>query len=334
MLCPKCGYISFDNLTSCAKCQHDLSEIQSQLNGTAIQVEQQYFLNSACPPDDNSEDSIDSTETIDTSMSPPPEDAEPDDAKPDELAVDLEDMPPIDLSEIDPETETIELAEAEEPELTLPTDESPLSTPIPDEEEDANVNLVLENEQTPASDHEIPLDTESLTLDTSDDELYLHQEEEIESTNVKDEGIPISLEQIDLSDLVHSPEKGQAVISEDSHDGAEEQANEPEDLLDLSLPSDSIDDSTIDFSSQDLTLESDNSDNSPNGIELVLDTDDTDSAADTLEAIDLTVEPEIDNTEEISLSLDDILEETDNEEEANAEESPDESIELVLEKEE
>ncbi len=322
MLCPKCGYISFDNLTSCSKCQHDLSEIQSRLNGTAIQVEQQYFLNSVCPSDVNSEDSIETTETISTSGSTPPEDAEPD-----ELTMDLEDMPPIDLSEIDPEAKTIELDELEEPAEPLPTHESTLSIPVPDGEEDANANLVLENEQTPASDHEIPLDTESLTLETFDDALDLHQAEDIENTEVKDERIPINLEQIDLSDLVHSPEKGQPPIIKDSRYEAEEQTNEPEDLLDPSLPTDSIDDYTIDFSSQDLTLEIDNSNNPLNDIELVLDTDDIDSAADTLEPIDLTMEPQTDNPEEISLSLDDILEETDNEEE-----SPNESIEPVLEK--
>nr|MBF0221807.1 hypothetical protein [Desulfobulbaceae bacterium] len=36
MLCPKCDYISFDHLTNCAKCNHDLAEIASLLNGTSV----------------------------------------------------------------------------------------------------------------------------------------------------------------------------------------------------------------------------------------------------------------------------------------------------------
>ncbi len=34
MRCPKCGYISFDSLASCAKCAHDLLPLAQQLQGT------------------------------------------------------------------------------------------------------------------------------------------------------------------------------------------------------------------------------------------------------------------------------------------------------------
>ena len=46
MLCPKCGYISFDNLSSCLKCSHDLSGAAADLSGAATRVEQIFFLGS------------------------------------------------------------------------------------------------------------------------------------------------------------------------------------------------------------------------------------------------------------------------------------------------
>ena len=47
MRCPKCGFISFDHLTSCAKCGRDISEVASELQGTSIKVETPMFLGGA-----------------------------------------------------------------------------------------------------------------------------------------------------------------------------------------------------------------------------------------------------------------------------------------------
>ena len=47
MRCPKCGFISFDHLTSCAKCGRDISEVASELQGTSIKVESPMFLGGA-----------------------------------------------------------------------------------------------------------------------------------------------------------------------------------------------------------------------------------------------------------------------------------------------
>jgi hypothetical protein len=47
MRCPKCGFISFDHLTSCAKCGRDISEVASDLQGTSIKVESPMFLGGA-----------------------------------------------------------------------------------------------------------------------------------------------------------------------------------------------------------------------------------------------------------------------------------------------
>ena len=47
MRCPKCGFISFDHLTSCAKCSKDIAEVASELQGTSIKVETPMFLGTA-----------------------------------------------------------------------------------------------------------------------------------------------------------------------------------------------------------------------------------------------------------------------------------------------
>ena len=47
MRCPKCGFISFDHLTSCAKCGRDISQVAAELQGTTIKVEQPMFLSGA-----------------------------------------------------------------------------------------------------------------------------------------------------------------------------------------------------------------------------------------------------------------------------------------------
>jgi hypothetical protein len=47
MRCPKCGFISFDHLTSCSKCGKDIAETASELQGTSIKVETPMFLSAA-----------------------------------------------------------------------------------------------------------------------------------------------------------------------------------------------------------------------------------------------------------------------------------------------
>ena len=46
MRCPKCGFISFDHLTSCSKCGKELAETSDQLKGTSIKSHTSYFLGS------------------------------------------------------------------------------------------------------------------------------------------------------------------------------------------------------------------------------------------------------------------------------------------------
>ena len=58
MRCPKCGFISFDHLSSCAKCGRDISETASELQGTSIKVESPMFLGGALATLAGQEDSF------------------------------------------------------------------------------------------------------------------------------------------------------------------------------------------------------------------------------------------------------------------------------------
>jgi hypothetical protein len=44
MRCPKCGYISFDQEEACTKCDASLAEISRSLTGTAVRVQESFFL--------------------------------------------------------------------------------------------------------------------------------------------------------------------------------------------------------------------------------------------------------------------------------------------------
>ncbi|MBU0731143.1 MAG: hypothetical protein KKE17_06860 [Proteobacteria bacterium] len=46
MRCPKCGFISFDHLTSCSKCSRDLTQIAEELQGTSLESDLSLFLGS------------------------------------------------------------------------------------------------------------------------------------------------------------------------------------------------------------------------------------------------------------------------------------------------
>lgn len=49
MRCPKCGYISFDDLELCKKCKKNITETVRELNGTAFHAEVPLFLQMLAP---------------------------------------------------------------------------------------------------------------------------------------------------------------------------------------------------------------------------------------------------------------------------------------------
>jgi len=55
MRCPKCGYISFDNLDTCLKCSKDISEATQAFQGSTLKVETPSFLKISAKEDDGLE---------------------------------------------------------------------------------------------------------------------------------------------------------------------------------------------------------------------------------------------------------------------------------------
>lgn len=47
MRCTKCSFISFDDLSACAKCSNDLLHLSKELNGTCVEARQEFFLGTA-----------------------------------------------------------------------------------------------------------------------------------------------------------------------------------------------------------------------------------------------------------------------------------------------
>jgi hypothetical protein len=109
MRCPKCGFISFDHLTSCAKCRKDIVEVATELQGTSIKVETPMFLSGALASYADTEESFE------------------------EHAMEAEVDDEIDFSMEDEavEEEAVEMAEAEED----------VDFSFEEEEEEADVSL-------------------------------------------------------------------------------------------------------------------------------------------------------------------------------------------------
>lgn len=102
MRCPKCGFISFDSQESCGKCQRELSEVTSQLNGTVALVAPPPFLagaladiaaENASEPDTFDLETAEAEESSRTSFELEPETVELN-QEPVDLDLELDDLEP------------------------------------------------------------------------------------------------------------------------------------------------------------------------------------------------------------------------------------------------
>lgn len=299
MLCPKCDYISFDNLTSCSKCHHDLSEIIKDLHGTTAQVEGNFFLGSVSSAEKRQavHDYVEVEERVEAEAA----EAQEDEVYQDEenvlgdLTLDLEDMlPPVDLSEIESEAEQAQEEEVG-PEISLEESE-PVAQEEPPAETPPEIELSaldLEEETLAGDEITSSADTdEPITLESDDQDLSLTldmelpEETENREEEINEDQIPIDLEQIDLSDLVHSPDHPQ----EPDQDIEEKTSANEQGDMDLTLEMEAGDDNKVE-EEQHLELEDVENDqeNSP------------------LEHLDLTLD--LDETEDLQLSGEELPEE-------------------------
>ncbi len=333
MLCPKCGYISFDSLDSCPSCNQDLAETKKILNGTAIMVEEQYFLGSVYGQDD---------EIIQQPAPPDEYDDQPEEESMlesnestaldetannrDEISFDLGEMPPIDQSSLDlsPELNNDDGQEAEgtaalmdtppgneteiSPEaeagisLTAPADliekekELPPESTSNEEEDIAPIiseSPLSETKDEEKDDDQLTFDIDSLSLEIDDSPLEEPAGPAPAAEANDSEALSLDLEQIDLSDLVHAP---QPAASSQENPAIPQAEN-------------FIDTGDVNIDEQELTLES--LEPEEEALELELDQDSKEINA-SLEPIDLSLDIEA-PPEELDLSLDEILTAEENE---------------------
>ncbi len=327
MLCPKCGHISFDSLDSCPSCSQDLAETKKALNGTAIKVEEQYFLGSIYGHEETAHQSIgqdaeydDQPEMVSTSESLDDESKSLDETTGDQgdISFELGEMPPLDQSTLDldpdqdnddwnidegasapmdndPEIEVEISTELEEgislkpetAELIVEEKESTAET-IPNQE--AGIAPVIPKSPSPETtkgEEDDPFTLDIDSLSLEIDDSPL-AEDAAQGETEEPEALSLDLEQIDLSDLVHVPEPGVATKDNSSTPQAVE----------------SIEDVHID--SQELTLES--PEPVEEALELEFDQENQSTESASIEPINLSLDIEADaSPEELGLSLDDIL---------------------------
>ena len=200
MRCPKCGFISFDHLTSCAKCGKDIADTASELQGTSINIEAPMFLSGALAAYAERQESFadqgmgfDVDDGIDFSM-------EDKSAAEEAIAVDED----IDISFDDsPEEVGISMSMEEAGEVE------------PAEEEAVDFTIEPEIEAEVEASEEIKVETESERDDESLEELDL-----MGSVDAEEGGLEFDLEDfindIDEEDLKDMDEdKSQNFTSED-----------------------------------------------------------------------------------------------------------------------
>ncbi len=185
MKCPKCGYISFDDLSTCTKCSTDLSAIAEELKGTGRETESDFFLGSAIKNTNlDFDDTFSSTQTLpplesdveldfdDTAnttqgiaFSPESMPSEPPGDDLDntgDVALELGEIMPIDLSQLDATMEISALASQGKDEATesLP-DEATMAVDLAD--------LTSQNLE-PVADDSMDLTEQLADLDSEGDD--------------------------------------------------------------------------------------------------------------------------------------------------------------------
>ncbi len=281
MLCPKCSYISFDSQSTCSKCQSDLSKIKETLHGTALIVEKTNFLRSLSSENDEAsvneslhspEQEQDTELVFDTNTQQ--EEARQAEEEHEDITLDLPEIPAIDLTEV---ASKIEAGDAGEDLVLIKP------------EEDSDIN----------DQHAEVIDTKSLTLELGEEILDLDMETTRNEAPEKNEAqpgqIPIDLEKIDLSDLVHSPETNKTdTLAPPSKAADSVDQIDPTEIPELVLESedDSREEPTIDFdNNEDLTV-TDEVNSTDQILDLEVDNIEFIAEDNPLEPIDLTLELE------------------------------------------
>lgn len=157
MRCPKCSFISFDDLATCAKCSNDLAALSEELQGSCTEVRSPFFLSAVVQAPELDESFADEQPVIDDT------DVSFDDSgesATDDISLELGDIMPVDMDQLDEPLALADDAGDETGELSLDD--------LGDGLEDDDIDLDL------SGDFESPdfNTTEAIDLDSSgQDEL-------------------------------------------------------------------------------------------------------------------------------------------------------------------
>jgi len=267
MKCPKCGYISFDDLSTCTKCSTDLSAIAEELKGTGTETESDFFLGSAIKntnldfddtfsttqtlPPLESDVELDFDDTASTTQgiafssesmpsAPPEEDLD----STGDVALELGEIMPIDLSQLDATMEISALAsqgkdEATESlpdEATMAVDLAELTSqnlePVAgDDSMDLTEQLAdLDREGAAAHDADATMALEPLVApdegeeDSLDETIILPDLDQIDVEMAEEEG---EAEDLSLDDTAAMELEGLDEIDDELEAAAEISAEEP-----------------------------------------------------------------------------------------------------------
>ncbi len=238
MRCPKCGFISFDQVELCSKCAHDVSKVMGELKGTALQTQFSFFLGSVVggrlAGDTAVETSLSEEVEIDSDILGENEEAVEEeqleiqfDSDEEEtgsadlsLDEDVTESPEIDFSGLEDEESGEESALQEDLDLhddDLDDDLADLQLSADEDEADSDADLDLE------SDTGLGLGSEPESVVEIPDEMERGVKLNIE-VDMEDEPdqVEVALDEIDLSDLVIEDEVESDVTESGEESGEEE----------------------------------------------------------------------------------------------------------------
>lgn len=251
MLCPKCGFISFDNLPACGKCHGDLSGVAAELHGTATEGAGRFFLGALIKDDVGTEvpaGRFDDSPAIASALA---QDDEGAGAEGSALTFADEDLGEEEASlfSVD-ESPALELGLDETPRLDKPdsglavgagtpggerpeSESDAESVPLDLDAEEGSAPSSLVDDQAESGPPALEIDASSLTLDSDSGAERSDVLPEPPTEGGQDGALTIDLNSIDLSDLVHGG-TGPADQREGA-DRAEGEGVDLDDTMDLSL---------------------------------------------------------------------------------------------------
>ena len=277
MRCPKCGFISFDQVEVCSKCGRDVSQVTGELKGTALKTQFSFFLGSVVgghlagdtaeetsPPEEIAADPEIFAENEEAVEEEPLElhlDDDEEEAVSADLSLDEEesDSPDLSLEEEAPESAEIDfsgLEQEESGEASVSREDLDLDL----EDEDLEDLKLSDNEGEVDADIDLDLESGSEAVVEIPDE----QERGVKlnlDVDIEDEPneVEVALDEIDLSDLV---------IEDEDESGFAEEIEEPgERVVELeALSLDGMEDQD-DSDMFDVSLSNEGEENSENHVE-------------------------------------------------------------------